>query len=265
MRGERLWWWLHPVHVTQQYHLASMAAWLSSTGISPPWSPPSHPLDCISTVNSSSSPGIAPQSLNYSSQPLHLLGTCIPVWGMYGCGKDCLILIPFRLPQISCFTLGLKCFSFDSDNCPDVGVRLLLQFPHPPKVGPVLLTLLFSPLIPSSYWVLRGLIFSFPLVRYSYLLSAGVLHALLCVKVYSWCIHGERCTPCPPTPPPSCSFEIFVFKKRCLWSTYCGPDPILGTCKTSMKKIPALPELWFRKVIINAMEKEKVGLTKVNN
>ena len=184
---------------------------------------------------------------------------------MYGCGKDCLILIPFRLPQISCFTLGLKCFSFDSDNCPDVGIRLLLQFPHPPKVGPVLLTLLFSPLIPSSYWVLRGLIFSFPLVRYSYLLSAGVLHALLCVKVYSWCIHGEGCTPCPPPPPPSCSFEIFVFKKRCLWSTYCGPDPILGTCKTSMKKIPALPELWFRKVIINAMEKEKVGLTKVNN
>ena len=37
---------------------------------------------------------------------------------MYGYGKDCLILVPFRLPQISCFTLGLKCFSSDSDNCP---------------------------------------------------------------------------------------------------------------------------------------------------
>ena len=36
---------------------------------------------------------------------------------MYGCGKDCLILIPFRLPQITCFTLKLKCFSPDSDNC----------------------------------------------------------------------------------------------------------------------------------------------------
>ena len=116
-----------------------------------PQSPPHIPSTRLSTVNSSPHPGIAPQSLNYSSQPLHLLGTCIPVWGMYGCGKDCLILIPFRLPHISCFTLGLKCFSFDSDNCPDVGVRLLLQFPHPPKVGPVLLTLLFSPLIPSSY------------------------------------------------------------------------------------------------------------------
>ena len=41
-------------------------------------------------------------------------GTCVPVWGMYGCGKDCLILIAFRLPQLSCFTLSLKCFSSDS-------------------------------------------------------------------------------------------------------------------------------------------------------
>ena len=42
--------------------------------------------------------------------------TSVPAWGMYGCGKDCLILIPFRLPHISCFTLSLKCFFSDSDN-----------------------------------------------------------------------------------------------------------------------------------------------------
>ena len=74
---------------------------------------------------------------------------------MYGCGKDCLILIPFRLPQIRCFTLSLKCFSCDSDNCPDVGIRLLLQFPHLPRAGPVLLTLLFFPvsfILPSFVW-----------------------------------------------------------------------------------------------------------------
>ena len=35
------------------------------------------------------------------------------------------------------------------------------------------------------------LIYSFPLVRYSCPLSAGVLKALLCLKVYSWCIHGD--------------------------------------------------------------------------
>ena len=40
-------------------------------------------------------------------------------------------------------------------------------------------------------------------------LSAGVLHTLLCLKVYSWCICGERCTSHPPTPPPSCSPRAF--------------------------------------------------------
>ena len=73
---------------------------------------------------------------------------------MYGCSKYCLILIPFRLPQISCFNLSLKCFFFDSDNCPAVGIGPLHQFPHQPRVGPVLLILLFFPLVPSSYQVL---------------------------------------------------------------------------------------------------------------
>ena len=59
--AERLWCWLHPLCWTQWYRLASLAAGLSSTGISPrllphsPWTP-------LSTVNSSPHPGIAPQS-----------------------------------------------------------------------------------------------------------------------------------------------------------------------------------------------------------
>ena len=136
----------------------------------------------VSRVNSSPCPRIAPQSLNYSSQPMCLLG-------MYGCGKHCLILNPFRLPQISCCTLSLKCFLSDSDNCPDVGIRPLLQFPHPLMAGPVPLTLLILPLVPSSYLVLCGSIYSFLLVRHSSLLSAGVLHALLCqrcILMYPW-------------------------------------------------------------------------------
>ena len=72
------------------------------------------------------------------------------------------MLIPFRLPQISCFTLSLKCFSSDPDNCSNVGIKPLLQFPHPLRAGPVLLTLLFFPLVPLSYRVLRGSIYSFP-------------------------------------------------------------------------------------------------------
>ena len=109
----------------------------------------------------------------------------IPVRGKYGCSKDCLILIPFRLPQISCFTLSLKCFSSDSDNCPAVGIGPWLQFPHQLRAGPVLLTLLLFPLVPSPYQVLHGSICSFPLVGYSCLLSAGVPHGLLCLTVCS--------------------------------------------------------------------------------
>ena len=136
---------------TMQYRLASTAAQLSSTGISHHSLLPHIPSIRLSAINSSPCPGIAPQSLNSSSQPLHLPGDLIPFRNMYGCSKDCLILIPFRLPQISCFTLSLKCFSSDSDSCPDMGIRTLLQFPHPPRAGPVLLTLLFLPLVPSSY------------------------------------------------------------------------------------------------------------------
>ena len=71
-------------------------------------------------------------------------------------------------------------------------------------------TPIFPP-VPSSYWVLLGSyrvllgsIHSFPLFRDSYLFLAGVPHAPLCLKVYSWCIHGERCTPRSPTPLASC-------------------------------------------------------------
>ena len=124
--------------MTQQYRLAFMASWFSPTGISHHNLLPHIPSLCLSAIIISLHLGKAPQSLNSSTQPLHHLG-------MYGCGKDCLILIPFRLPQISCFTLSLKYFSHDSDNCPDVGIRPLLQFPHPWREGPVLLTLLFSP------------------------------------------------------------------------------------------------------------------------
>ena len=69
-----------------------------------------------------------------------------------------------------------------------MGIRHLLQFPHLPRASLVLLTLLFFPLFTSSYQILRGSIYIFPLVKYSCLLSVGDLPALLCLKVYSWCI-----------------------------------------------------------------------------
>ena len=118
----------------------------------PPQSPPSHPLGSISPQST------APLALGLLHNPQTPAPSCctfqgkyVPVQGMYGCSKDFLILIPFRLPQISCFTPSLKSFSSDSDNCPNVGIGPLLQFPHLPRAGPVLLTLWFLPLVPSSY------------------------------------------------------------------------------------------------------------------
>ena len=61
-----------PLRMTQQYRFASLAAWLSSTGISPVNSSLTSPQS-ISAVNSSPRPGIA-QSPNSSSQPLRLAG-----------------------------------------------------------------------------------------------------------------------------------------------------------------------------------------------
>ena len=169
---------LHPLGMAQQHHLAAR---LSSAGISHRRLCP-HIPSSASLQSQQPSPWDCGTTLHSSSQPCAFQEICVPVRGMYGCGKDCLILLPFRLPRISSFTLSLKCFSSDSDSCPDVGIGSLLQFPHPQRAGPVLLT---SSLVPSSYRVLRGSIYSFPLVRSSCPFSTGVLHTLLCLKVCS--------------------------------------------------------------------------------
>ena len=154
--GERLWWWFHPLHVTQQYHLASMAARLSSKGILHRYIL-SHPLD--PSLHSQKQPS----PWDCSTIPKRQLPAAMPSRGSASLSGVCLaaprtvcVLIPFRLLQISCFTLSLKCFSSDSDNCPDVGIRPLLQVPHPPRAGPVLLTPPFPPssfILPSFAWV----------------------------------------------------------------------------------------------------------------
>ena len=50
---------------------------------------------------------------------------------------------------------SLKCFSCVPNNCPVVGIWPLLQFPHLPGAGPVLLTLFFFPffLCPTKFCV----------------------------------------------------------------------------------------------------------------
>ena len=67
--------------LTQQYRLASMAARLSSTGISHHNLLPHIPSIHLSAVNSSPHLAIAPQSLNSNSQPLCLPGDLHPCPG----------------------------------------------------------------------------------------------------------------------------------------------------------------------------------------
>ena len=109
----------------------------------PPQSPPSHPLDL--SLHSQQQPSL----WGCSTIPKLQLPAAAPSRGPESLSRVCMavarILIPFRLLQINCFLLSLKCFSSDSDNCPGVGSGPLLQFPHSLRAGPVLLTPVFSP------------------------------------------------------------------------------------------------------------------------
>ena len=194
-----------------QCRLASTAASFSSTGLSP-HDLLSHVPQAVSPQSSadlawvcSTTAALQLPAAGPSRGPLALSGVCMAVERIV-----CVILIQFRPSWIICFTFSLKCFPSDPNNCPTVGTGPLLQFPHPPRAGPVLLTLPFCPQLPSSYRVFHGSIYSFLLVRYSCPLSAGILQALLCLKVHSWCICGERCTT-HPTTPPSCSPSREIF------------------------------------------------------
>ena len=202
MGRERLWWWLHHLRVTQQY------PWLSgfppqefSTTVSFLTSPQS-----ISPVNSRPHPGIAPQSTNSSSQLLHLEGDlclCLAmartVWFSFhlGCHRSAVSLSTLNVSPLT-QTIATMWGSDACSSFPTCWVQIQsYQHSHFPPSSFILL---------SFAWVYT----SPPQVRYSCLLSAGVLHALLCLKVYSWCIHGERCTPLPPIPLPTCSPPNFL-------------------------------------------------------
>ena len=158
MGRERLWRWLH-LAVSPCFHgCLAFLHWHF-----PPWSHlPLEPSLCSQQQPSLWYCTTIPKLQLPASVPSR--GPA-PLQGIYGCSKDCLILILFMLPQINCFTLSLKCFSSDSDNCPNVGIRPNVSVPPPAKGRPSLLTLLFFPLVPSSYQVLPGSIYSFPLVR----------------------------------------------------------------------------------------------------
>ena len=129
---------------------------------SPPQSLPSHPLDpslCsqqqpltwdCSTITKqlpASGPSRGPASL---SRVCMAVARTVWFWFHLGCHRSAVSLLALNISPLT-------------------------QTIAPVWAGPVLLTLLFFPLVPLSYQVLSGYIYSFLLVRYSCLLSAGVL------------------------------------------------------------------------------------------
>ena len=178
----------------------------------PPQSPPSQPLNLSLRSQLQPSPG------DCSTIPKLQLSAAA-VWGTYGCGKD--VWISFCL---GCHRLAVSLSSLNVlwfRQLPRCGDQTPASVPPPAEGRSSRTNSPVSPPSSSSYRVLHGSMYSFPLVRYSCLLSAGVLHALLCLKVCSWYIHGERFTPCPPTLP-SCSLLYFL-----LQSSYAGIGPFL--------------------------------------
>ena len=116
--------------------------------------------------------------------------------------------IPFKLPQISCFTLSLKCFSSDSDNCPDVGTWPVSVLP--PTEGRSSPT--NTPVFPPSSFILPSFAWFYTFFSAGQVVLSTLSWCSGCTsasEVYSWCILGDRCTPRSPTPPPSCSICIY--------------------------------------------------------
>ena len=87
-----------------------------------------------------------------------------------------------------------------------------------------------TPVIPTSYFILlsfAGSIYLFMLVRCPCPLPDGVLHALLCLKVYSWCIRGEMYSIATYISTPSCSPPTSCLFFLELHHLSLSPDPTL--------------------------------------
>ena len=170
--------------MTQQYHLASVAAWLSSPGIP-------------TTISSLT----LPDPFLHSQQqllpwdcptiPKLQLPAAVPSRGLVSLSGVCMAAV--RTVSFS-FHLGShrEALSPSALNASPLTQTIAPLWgsapdsaPPPLGAGPVLPTRLLFPLVPSSYPVLLGSMYSFLLARYSCLLSAGVLHALLGLKMCS--------------------------------------------------------------------------------
>ena len=180
----------------------------------PPQSPPSHPPHPSLQVNSSPHPGIAPQSLNPSSQPLRrstgpasLFRVCMAVaravWFSFylSCHRSDVSLSALNVS----FLTHTVVWMWGSDPC----------FSSPPTKGRASPT--ETPVFPTSSFILPNFVWFYIFFSASQILLSALSWCSACTSVsemYSWCIHEERCSPHPPTPLPSSPFH---FLKIIFW------------------------------------------------
>ena len=200
-----------------------MCARLSPTGISHHNLLPHFPSIRLSAVNSSPRPGIAPWSLNFSSKPLRLPGDLRPCPGY--------VWLWPRTVWFSCH-LGSHRLAVSLSA---LYVSPLRQVPRcgdwTPVSVPPLAEGRFSPtntlVFPSHSFVLPSFVWF-----YLFFSSGQVLLSTLSwcsartsvSEMYYWCISGDGCTPCLPTPPPSCSLshtQHFVYTESTFWHLKC--------------------------------------------
>ena len=183
-----------------------MASWLSSKDI------PCHvlllliSLDHLPVVNSSACPGTAHQSLFSICQSPCILVDLHPHPGYVGPwhGFVCVILTPLRLLQITFPLQQPQMLPFCPNQllwCGDLNPG---SAPQSPRCRLVLFTIFLC--FPSFLHSTKFCVDLCILFRWSGTPASSQLIALqdLHLKMYSWCIHGERYTLLPPTPLPSC-------------------------------------------------------------
>ena len=197
-----------PPH-SQQYHLASRAAWFSSTGVSHHSLLYPVPLGYLSAFNSRPHPRIAPQWLHSSSLP-----ATVPSRGPAS-----------RLEYVwqelfVWFSLHLDCHrstaSLSASNvsplsqtiAPMLGLDPGFSSPTWQRQIQSYLLSSFPPnfLRPTKFCMVLCILFC---GSGSSARSQLALQALLCLKVYSWCIY--ECTPHLPIPPLSCSSRSILY------------------------------------------------------
>ena len=158
----------------------------------PPQSPPSHPLDSSLCSQQQLLPW------DCSTIPELQLSATAPSGVCMAVARTNLILIPFRLPQISCSTLSLKYFSSDSDNCPTNGIGHKLQFPHPPEGGP---SPTYTPIYPPGSFILLSFAWFYIFFSTGQVLLSAVSWCSACTSVsevvFLIYLSVERYTPRP--------------------------------------------------------------------